>query len=54
MLKLRNGDILKRVNQQALDNLADISLLLHAIGQHARIDLLFWCVTAIPSPSITI
>ncbi len=39
MLKLRNGDILKRVNQQALDNLADISLLLHAIGQHARIDL---------------
>lgn len=40
LLKLKNGDILKSVNRQALDKLADISLLLNSMGQHARIDLL--------------
>ncbi len=39
MLKLKNGDILKSVNRQKLDNLADISLLLHSIGQHSVLEL---------------
>ena len=39
MLRLKNGDILKSINRQTLDKLADISLLLHAISQQPRIDL---------------
>ena len=39
LLQLRSGDILKRINQRPLDQLADISLVFHYFGQSAPVDL---------------
>ena len=39
LLQLKNGDILKRINQRPLDRLADISLVFHHFGQSAPVDL---------------
>ena len=39
LLQLKSGDILKRINQRPLDQLADISLVFHYFGQSAPVDL---------------
>ena len=39
LLQLKSGDILKRINQRPLEQLADISLIFHYFGQSAPVDL---------------
>lgn len=39
LLQLKSGDILRRINQRPLDQLADISLVFHYFGQSAPVDL---------------
>ena len=39
LLQLKSGDILKRINQRPLEQLADISLVFHYFGQSAPVDL---------------
>jgi len=39
LLQLKSGDILKRINQRPLDQLADISLVFHYFGQSAPVDI---------------
>lgn len=39
LLQLKSGDILKRINQRPLEQLADISLVFHYFGQSAPVDI---------------
>ncbi len=39
LLQLKSGDVLKRINQRPLEQLADISLVFHYFGQSAPVDL---------------
>jgi hypothetical protein len=39
LLQLKSGDILKKINQRPLDQLADLSLLFHFFGQPSPVDL---------------
>ena len=39
ILQLKNGDILKSINLRKLEQLSDISLILHYFGQQSSVDL---------------
>ena len=39
LLLLKDGDLLKRINQRPLERLADISLISFYFGQHASVDI---------------
>ena len=39
LLQFKDGDLIKRINKQPLDSLADISLISHYFGQSASVDI---------------